>query len=91
MLIYYVDLKPLGLIGLSFIVLLFPPRPLIFSPRKIKNKKIYSEKKKKEKKKYFQELKSTNRAIDLIKDIIIITIIIIKISLATKNFLEDEA
>ena len=50
MLIYYVDLKPLGLIGLSFIVLLFPPRPLIFSSRKTKNKKIYSGKKKREKK-----------------------------------------
>ena len=89
MLIYYVDLKPLGLIGLSFIVLLFPPRPLIFSPRKIKK---FTRGRKKEKKKYFQELKSTNRAIDLIRDIIIIiTIIIIKISFAMKNFLEDEA
>ena len=92
MLIYYVDLKPLGLIGLSFIVLLFPPRPLIFSPRKIKNKKIYSGKKKREKKVFSRiKIDESSRAIDLIKDIIIITIIIIKISLAMKNFLEDEA
>lgn len=72
MLIYYVDLKPLGLIGLSFIVLLFSPRPLIFpSPRKIKGKKIYS---KKEKKNFQESIDESSRATNLTKDIIIIMI-----------------